>query len=106
MRGECFKLFHEVFKDILNLILNPILSVDCTALPPPMESKVYGSAASSSSKSSGSSLHQIIFTVRLEPKGGLLGITLAGSEDITKSITISGLVEGESSCSWPFSRLN
>jgi len=43
-------------------------SVDCTALPPPMENKVYGSAASSSSKSSGSSLHQIIFTVRLEPK--------------------------------------
>lgn len=60
-----------------------------------MESKVYGSAASSSSKSSGSSLHQIIFTVRLEPKGGLLGITLAGSEDITKPITISGLVEGK-----------
>jgi len=72
-------------------------SVDCTALPPPMENKVYGSAASSSSKSSGSSLHQIIFTVRLEPKGGLLGITLAGSEDITKPITISGLVEGKSS---------
>lgn len=60
-----------------------------------MENKVYGSAASSSSKSSGSSLHQIIFTVRLEPKGGLLGITLAGSEDITKPITISGLVEGK-----------
>nr|XP_041630947.1 glutamate receptor-interacting protein 1 isoform X3 [Drosophila kikkawai] len=74
--------------------LNRYASVDCTALPPPMESKVYGSAASSSSKSSGSSLHQIIFTVRLEPKGGLLGITLAGSEDITKPITISGLVEG------------
>ncbi|EDX17209.1 glutamate receptor-interacting protein 2 isoform X1 [Drosophila simulans] len=74
--------------------LNRYASVDCTALPPPMENKVYGSAASSSSKSSGSSLHQIIFTVRLEPKGGLLGITLAGSEDITKSITISGLVEG------------
>ncbi|KAH8416586.1 hypothetical protein KR222_010235, partial [Zaprionus bogoriensis] len=75
--------------------LNRYASVDCTALPPPMESKVYGSAASSSSKSSGSSLHQIIFTVRLEPKGGLLGITLAGSEDITKPITISGLVEGK-----------
>ncbi|KAH8289319.1 hypothetical protein KR054_003845 [Drosophila jambulina] len=74
--------------------LNRYASVDCTALPPPMESKVYGSAASSSSKSSGSSLHQIIFTVRLEPKGGLLGITLAGSEDVTKPITISGLVEG------------
>ncbi|XP_016931749.2 glutamate receptor-interacting protein 1 isoform X1 [Drosophila suzukii] len=74
--------------------LNRYASVDCTALPPPMENKVYGSAASSSSKSSGSSLHQIIFTVRLEPKGGLLGITLAGSEDITKPITISGLVEG------------
>ncbi|KAH8409109.1 hypothetical protein KR009_007609 [Drosophila setifemur] len=74
--------------------LNRYASVDCTALPPPMESKVYGSAASSSSKSSGSSLHQIIFTVRLEPKGGLLGITLAGSEDITKPITISGVVEG------------
>ncbi|XP_034649989.1 glutamate receptor-interacting protein 1 isoform X1 [Drosophila subobscura] len=74
--------------------LNRYASVDCTALPPPMESKVYGSAASSSSKSSGSSLHQIIFTVRLEPKGGLLGITLAGSEDIAKPITISGLVEG------------
>ncbi|XP_017061551.1 glutamate receptor-interacting protein 1 isoform X2 [Drosophila ficusphila] len=74
--------------------LNRYASVDCTALPPPMENKVYGSAASSSSKSSCSSLHQIIFTVRLEPKGGLLGITLAGSEDITKPITISGLVEG------------
>ncbi|XP_068158867.1 glutamate receptor-interacting protein 1 isoform X2 [Drosophila tropicalis] len=74
--------------------LNRYASVDCTVLPPPMENKVYGSAASSSSKSSGSSLHQIIFTVRLEPKGGLLGITLAGSEDITKPITISGLVEG------------
>ena len=59
-----------------------------------MENKVYGSAASSSSKSSGSSLHQIIFTVRLEPKGGLLGITLAGSEDISKPISISGIVEG------------
>lgn len=60
-----------------------------------MENKVYGSAASSSSKSSGTSLHQIIFTVRLEPKGGLLGITLAGSEDISKPITISGIVEGK-----------
>lgn len=59
-----------------------------------MENKVYGSAASSSSKSSGSSLHQIIFTVRLEPKGSLLGITLAGSEDISKAILISGIVDG------------
>ncbi|EDV91840.1 glutamate receptor-interacting protein 1 [Drosophila grimshawi] len=74
--------------------LNRYASVDCTALPPPMESKVYGSAASSSSKSSGSSLHQIIFTVHLMPMGGLLGITLAGSEDITKPITISAIVEG------------
>lgn len=60
-----------------------------------MESKVYGSAASSSSKSSGSSVHQIIFTVRLEPNGGLLGITLAGSADVNKPITISNIVEGE-----------
>ncbi|XP_046803409.1 glutamate receptor-interacting protein 2 isoform X2 [Lucilia cuprina] len=74
--------------------LDRYASVDCTTLPPPMENKVYGSAASSSSKSSGTSLHQIIFTVRLEPKGGLLGITLAGSEDISKAITISGIVEG------------
>ena len=59
-----------------------------------MESKVYGSAASSSSKSSGSSVHQIIFTVRLEPNGGLLGITLAGSADVNKPITISNIVEG------------
>lgn len=70
-------------------------SVDCTTLPPPMENKVYGSATSSSSKSSATSLHQVIFTVRLEPKGGLLGITLAGSEDISKPITISGIVEGK-----------
>uniref|UniRef100_A0A1I8MLA0 PDZ domain-containing protein n=1 Tax=Musca domestica TaxID=7370 RepID=A0A1I8MLA0_MUSDO len=74
--------------------LDRYASADCTNLPPPMENKVYGSAASSSSKSSGTSLHQIIFTVRLEPKGGLLGITLAGSEDISKPITISGIVEG------------
>ncbi|XP_036318342.1 glutamate receptor-interacting protein 2 isoform X1 [Rhagoletis pomonella] len=82
------------YQDFTGYDLDRYASADCSALPPPMENKVYGSATSSSSKSSGSSLHQIIFTVRLEPKGGLLGITLAGSEDIGKPITISGLVEG------------
>ncbi|XP_053948766.1 glutamate receptor-interacting protein 2 isoform X2 [Anastrepha ludens] len=82
------------YQDFTSYDLDRYASADCSALPPPMENKVYGSAASSSSKSSGSSLHQIIFTVRLEPKGGLLGITLAGSEDISKPISISGLVEG------------
>uniref|UniRef100_A0A0K8VFY4 Glutamate receptor-interacting protein 2 n=1 Tax=Bactrocera latifrons TaxID=174628 RepID=A0A0K8VFY4_BACLA len=83
------------YQDFTGYDLDRYASADCSALlPPPMENKVYGSAASSSSKSSGSSLHQIIFTVRLEPKGGLLGITLAGSEDISKPITISGIVEG------------
>ncbi|XP_004525107.1 glutamate receptor-interacting protein 1 [Ceratitis capitata] len=82
------------YQDFPGYDLDRYASADCSALPPPMESKVYGSAASSSSKSSGSSLHQIIFTVRLEPKGGLLGITLAGSEDVSKPITISGIVEG------------
>ncbi|XP_067641476.1 glutamate receptor-interacting protein 1 isoform X2 [Eurosta solidaginis] len=82
------------YQDFTCYDLDRYASADCSALPPPMENKVYGSATSSSSKSSGSSLHQIIFNVRLEPKGGLLGITLAGSEDISKPITISGLVEG------------
>ncbi|XP_055383060.1 glutamate receptor-interacting protein 1 isoform X2 [Condylostylus longicornis] len=50
-------------------------------LPPPMEEKEYDT-------------RQIVTTVRLEPKGGPLGITLAGSEDLNKPITISGIVEG------------
>ncbi|XP_055912901.1 glutamate receptor-interacting protein 2 isoform X2 [Eupeodes corollae] len=58
-------------------------SPDCMAIPPPMESKIYGT-----------SHHQTIFTVRLEPKGGLLGITLAGSEETSSPISISGMVEG------------
>ncbi|XP_037932105.1 glutamate receptor-interacting protein 2-like, partial [Teleopsis dalmanni] len=83
------------FTDYGGYDLDRYASVDCSALPPPMESKVYGSAASSSSKSSNTgNPHQVIFTVRLEPKGGLLGITLAGSEDISKPITISGVIEG------------
>jgi hypothetical protein len=39
-------------------------------------------------------IHQSIFNVRLEPNGGPLGITLAGSEDLSKPIKISGLAEG------------
>nr|XP_013099613.1 unnamed protein product [Stomoxys calcitrans] len=82
------------YNDFGGYDLDRYASVDCATLPPPMENKVYGSAASSQSSKSSGSLHQIIFIVRLEPKGGLLGITLAGSEDISKPITISGIVEG------------
>ncbi|XP_075158861.1 glutamate receptor interacting protein isoform X2 [Haematobia irritans] len=82
------------YNDFVGYDLDRYASVDCATLPPPMENKVYGSAASSQSSKSSASLHQIIFSVRLEPKGGLLGITLAGSEDISKPITISGIVEG------------
>ncbi|XP_055615895.1 glutamate receptor-interacting protein 2 isoform X2 [Toxorhynchites rutilus septentrionalis] len=39
-------------------------------------------------------IQQIIFSVRLEPNGGPLGITLAGSDDLQKPIKISGLTEG------------
>ncbi|XP_062539767.1 glutamate receptor-interacting protein 2 isoform X2 [Armigeres subalbatus] len=39
-------------------------------------------------------IHQIIFNVRLEPNGGPLGITLAGSDDLQKPIKISALTEG------------
>uniref|UniRef100_A0A1A9X5H1 PDZ domain-containing protein n=1 Tax=Glossina brevipalpis TaxID=37001 RepID=A0A1A9X5H1_9MUSC len=82
------------YHDFVRYELDRYNSVECGNLPPPMENKIYGSNNSSSSKNSANNLHQVIFTVRLEPKGGLLGITLAGSEDVTKPITISGLVEG------------
>lgn len=59
-----------------------------------MENKVYNCLGNSSQKNTNSNLHQIIFNVRLEPKGGLLGITLAGSEEVNKPITISAIVEG------------
>lgn len=49
-------------------------------MPPPMEKHVYGT-------------HQIVTNVRLEPNGGPLGITLAGSEDMQKPILISGIIE-------------
>ncbi|XP_055551406.1 glutamate receptor-interacting protein 1 isoform X1 [Wyeomyia smithii] len=39
-------------------------------------------------------IQQFIFNVRLEPKGGPLGITLAGSDDLQKPIKISALTEG------------
>ncbi|XP_058445498.1 glutamate receptor-interacting protein 1 [Malaya genurostris] len=39
-------------------------------------------------------IQQLIFNVRLEPKGGPLGITLAGSDDLQKPIKISALTEG------------
>ncbi|KAL9696258.1 hypothetical protein quinque_015543 [Culex quinquefasciatus] len=39
-------------------------------------------------------IQQIIFNVRLEPNGGPLGITLAGSDDLQKPIKISALTEG------------
>lgn len=45
-----------------------------------MENRIYGT-------------HQLVFNVRLEPNGGPLGITLAGSEDLQKPILISGLIE-------------
>ncbi|XP_058127372.1 glutamate receptor-interacting protein 1 [Anopheles ziemanni] len=38
--------------------------------------------------------HQRVFSVRLEPNGGPLGITLAASEDLQKPIKISALTEG------------
>uniref|UniRef100_A0A182IZY9 PDZ domain-containing protein n=1 Tax=Anopheles atroparvus TaxID=41427 RepID=A0A182IZY9_ANOAO len=38
--------------------------------------------------------HQRVFSVRLEPQGGPLGITLAASEDLQKPIKISALTEG------------
>ncbi|XP_055608895.1 glutamate receptor-interacting protein 2 isoform X2 [Uranotaenia lowii] len=39
-------------------------------------------------------IQQYIFNVRLEPNGGPLGITLAGSDDLQKPIKISALTEG------------
>ncbi|XP_061517693.1 glutamate receptor-interacting protein 1 isoform X1 [Anopheles gambiae] len=39
-------------------------------------------------------LRQRVFTVRLEPNGGPLGITLAASEDLQKPIKISAVTEG------------
>lgn len=47
-----------------------------------MENKNYGAG------------HTTIVNIQLEPNGGPLGITLAGSEDITKPITISGVTPG------------
>ncbi|XP_059616691.1 glutamate receptor-interacting protein 2 [Phlebotomus argentipes] len=38
--------------------------------------------------------HQVVSTVRLETKGGPLGITLAGSENLQKPIVISAFVDG------------
>uniref|UniRef100_A0A1B0FKB8 PDZ domain-containing protein n=1 Tax=Glossina morsitans morsitans TaxID=37546 RepID=A0A1B0FKB8_GLOMM len=82
------------YHDFVRYELDRYNSVDSGNLPPPMGNKLYGSNNSPSSKNNANCLHQVIFTVRLEPKGGLLGITLAGSEDVSKAITISGLVEG------------
>lgn len=45
-----------------------------------MENRVYGT-------------HHLVFNVRLEPNGGPLGVTLAGSEDLIKPILISGMME-------------
>lgn len=55
-------------------------SYDSTTIPPPMESRIYGT-------------HQLVFNVQLDPNGGPLGITLSGSEDMQKPILISGLIE-------------
>lgn len=38
--------------------------------------------------------HQLVINVRLEINGGPLGITLAGSEDSSKPILISDILEG------------
>lgn len=48
-----------------------------------MENKNYGAG------------HTTIVNIQLEPNGGPLGITLAGSEDTNKPISISGITPGE-----------
>ncbi|XP_065078227.1 glutamate receptor-interacting protein 1 [Ochlerotatus camptorhynchus] len=53
-----------------------------------------GGGGSGGSNGSSDQIHQIIFNVRLEPNGGPLGITLAGSDDLQKPIKISALTEG------------
>lgn len=55
-------------------------SFDAT-LPPPMENHTYAT-------------HQLVVNVRLEINGGPLGITLSGSEDSSKPILISAIIEG------------
>lgn len=45
-------------------------------------------------KHSYSSTHQLVMNVRLEANGGPLGITLSGSEDSQKPISISAVIEG------------
>lgn len=50
-------------------------------LPPPMENHTY-------------TTHQLVVNVRLEINGGPLGITLSGSEDATKPILISAIIDG------------
>lgn len=80
-------------------------SFDSNTIPPPMENRIYGSAAhhhqhNTSHKRTvpapvAAVTHQLVFTVRLDApsNGGPLGITLSGSEDLQKPILISALLE-------------
>ncbi|XP_037921182.1 glutamate receptor-interacting protein 2 isoform X3 [Hermetia illucens] len=73
--------YHDLSPYEIDYPSSRFMNIDSPDLPPPMESKTYDR-------------HQYVTTVRLEPNGGPLGITLSGSEDLQKPIIISGLIEG------------
>uniref|UniRef100_T1GLW1 PDZ domain-containing protein n=1 Tax=Megaselia scalaris TaxID=36166 RepID=T1GLW1_MEGSC len=74
-------IYNEMSSYDTDYLSDKFTTLSCR-IPPPMENKNYGAG------------HTTIVNIQLEPNGGPLGITLAGSEEISKPITISGVTPG------------